>query len=66
MSAAQLRRFTVRPHGAQQQLRRWALALSDGLIQGFSGPALGLAIQAQLPVQAPAQPQASTLKGASA
>jgi hypothetical protein len=59
---------------AQQQLRRWATALTDGLVQGFGGPALGLAMQARMPthapihapIQAPAQPQAPTLKGATA
>lgn len=65
MSAAQPRWFALRPQGAQQQLWRWAKALSDGLIEGFGGPALGLAIQAQLPVHAPAQSQILTLQGAS-
>lgn len=37
------------------QLRRWARALSGGLSQGFGGPNLCLAIQAQLPALAPAQ-----------
>jgi len=52
--------------GVPVPLRRWARALSDGLIQGLGGPALRLAIQAELPAQAPATPPALPLKGTAA
>ncbi len=44
-------------------LQRWARALSDGLIQGLGGPAMRLAVQAELPAQAPATPLALSTKG---
>lgn len=41
---------------SRQQLKRWVGALSEGICQGFGGPGLCLAIQAQLPAQVPAVP----------
>jgi len=48
---------------SRQQFRRWVRALSTGLSQGFGSPALGLAIQAQLPAHAPAVQPAPALEG---
>ncbi len=52
---------------APQHLMHWAAArlveLGSGLREGCAGPAIGLAIQAQLPAHSAAEPWAEPLNG---